>query len=113
MDEVTIEGKTMAEHQKDRFEQSAKVSDSATQDFSNKKLLKEEHFLKLYWFKTEQEKCYAAFKMLQQQQKEYGVGIIGDYFPGAVDAMVQLEEKSISLMPKIVTPPVPKIEIPS
>lgn len=109
--DVTMEGKSLQEYSQEKLGQAAKMADAATGDYSLKKPLKEDHFHKLYFFKTEHDKLVASVQMLRQQLQEYGKSIIPEYFPEEKDAVINLEERSISRQSKIVTPE-NKIEVP-
>ena len=108
MAEITMEGKSLQETQMDRINNAAKLADEIPavpkEDNEVKKALKEEHFLKLYWFKTEGEKLVAGLGVLRQELQKYGQTIVGDYFPQGTEAVISLEEKTISRKPRIVVP---------
>lgn len=110
-DDIKMEGKSLQDANVERFNQAAAVADTLTPDVSLKKPLKEEHFHKLYFFKTEHDKLVAQQQMLKQELQNYASTLIEQYFPGEKDAIISLEERSISRKSRIETPGT-KLELP-
>lgn len=99
--DVTLEGKSLQDVAQERFRQAAQIADQEAPDVGVKKPLKEEHFHKLYFFKTEHDKLQASMQMLRSELQKYGQDLIKEYFPGETDAIISLEERSIGLKSKI------------
>lgn len=88
-DEVTLEGKSLAEVQKEKAEEAVKIADQPPS--VERKQLKEEHYNKLAGLYLKLVNLQRMQQHVEKEMNDFGSQITPEYFPGESDSEINLD----------------------